>query len=319
MKKKILITNIDCYIGQALSNKINFRSYNVCAFYPAGVNPEKYSHLKDRITLIPLSLVNTPILKKHLQLNDYDIIIHIPDYHANPNKSRRVLRKTNVFATQQIIEFCLKKKAKLIYCSSVGIYGNSPTELPSHDQTEKIILGHRAKMIAEIESLIERNRLKGLRAIILRPAILYGKNCGGFFSVLVRLIKHRLLPKIGERIYIHLCSIDLLVNILEQAISNDKSIGKNYNVADKEPVILEDIINFISNQIHHRDYKTIFLLNVYIGRNIAILFYKFNWVFAGNFVERITHNWFYDIEDLERDFSVNQVNTFIAISELLAK
>jgi nucleoside-diphosphate-sugar epimerase len=114
-----------------------------------------------------------------------------------------------------------------------------------------------------------------------------------------------------------LCSIDLLANILEQAISNDTALGKNYNVADDEPVIIKELIDFISNKVNHKDYRTIILLNLYIGRNISTLFYKFNLAFAGNFLERLTHNWFYDTEDLDRDFSVNKVNTFISISEIL--
>lgn len=319
MKKNVLITNIDSYIGSTLSNKINCRNYNVFAFYPEGENQDKYANKCGGVTLIPLSMSNILILKKHLQLNNYDTVIHIPDFHANPNKGRKTLRRANVFATEQLIEFCLEKKAKFIYCSSVAIYGNSPFELPSHDRSEKIIFGHRAKMIAEIESLIERNRLKGLKAVILRPSIIYGKNCCGFFKFLVKLIRFRLLPKVNERIYIHLCSIDLLVNILEQAISNNTSLGKNYNVADEEPVILKELIDFISNKINHKKYRTILQLNLYIGRNISTLLYKFNLVFGGNFLERLTHNWFYDTEDLSRDFSVHKVNTFIAISEILNK
>ncbi len=317
MKKNVLITNIDDNIGYALSSKISHRSANIFALYPEGEDPEKYSHLKGKVTLIPLSVSNTLILKKHLLLNEYDTIIHIPDFHSNPHKSRKALRRANVFATQQIIEFCLSNKAKLIYCSSVAIYGDSPFELPSHDRSEKIIFGYRAKMIAEIESLIELNRLKGLRAVIFRPAFLYGENCCGFFQTLVKMIRYRILPKVNERIYIHLCSIKLLINLLEQAITNDKSLGKNYNIADEEPVILRELVNFISNNIHKKDYKTFFQLNLYVGRNIARLLHKFHLNSAGKFLERLTHNWFYDIEDLERDFVIHKHNTFIDISDTL--
>ncbi len=317
MKKNVLITNLNSNIGLALCNKISCRSYNIFAFYPEGDDSDKYSELKGKMSLIPLTISNTLILKKHFSLNQYDTIIHIPDFHRNPNRGRKALRIANVFATQQIIEYCLKSKAKLIYCSSVAIYGNSPFELPSHDRTEKVIFGYRAKMIAEIESLIEQNRLKGLQAVILRPSQLYGNKCCGFFNTLVKLIKYKILPKINERIYVHLCSIDLLINILEQAINNDNVLGKNYNVADFEPVILKELINYISKKQNKKNYKTIFQLNLYIGRNLANLFYRFNFVFGGNFLERLTHNWFYDIEDLTRDFNVQKVNTFMAISEIL--
>lgn len=317
MKRNVLITNLNSNIGLALASKISNRSYNLFAFYPEGDDPEKYAAFKDRIALIPLSISNIITLRKHLTLNHYDTVIHIPDFHTNFNKSRRALRIANVFATQQIIEYCLASKAKLIYCSSVAIYGNSPFELPSHDRTEKIVFGHRAKMIAEIESLIEQNRLKGLHAVILRPAILYGDNCCGFFKTLVTLIKYRLLPRVNERIYVHLCSIDLLIDIIEQAIINDNVLGKNYNVADYEPVILKELVDYISNRLNKKNYSTIFQLNLYVGRHWANLFYQFNFVFGGNFLERLTHNWFYDVEDLLNDFNVHKVNTFMAISEIL--
>lgn len=317
MKKNVLITNLNSYIGLSLCNQMSNRSNNLFGFYNEGDAPEKYADLKDKICLIPLTISNILSLKKHLLLNSYDTVIHIPDFHNNPNRSRKKLRRANVFATQQIIEFCLNAKAKLIYCSSVAVYGNSPIELPSHDRTEKIVFGYRAKIILEIESLIEQNRLKGLKAVILRPAVMYGKGYSGFINILKKLIKYKLLPKVNERIYIHLCSIKLFIDILEQAITNEEAIGKNYNVADYEPIILTELTNYISNKMRKRDYKTIFLLNLYVGRNIANLLYKLNYVFGGNFMERLTHNWFYDIEDLIKDFSVQKVNTFMEISEIL--
>lgn len=319
MKKKVLITNLQSYIGAKYSASISNKSCEYYAFYPEGDDPQKYATINSRIILIPLNLSNTQTLKKHFQMNDYDTIIHIPDFHSNHNKSRKYLRIANVFSTQQVIEYCLKAGSKLIYCSSVVIYGNSPFELPSNDLSEKIIFGHRTKMIAEIESLIERNRLKGLKAVILRPAIIYGKEARGFFITLMKLIKYRLLPKINDRIYIHLCDINLLTSIISKAIYAENIYGKNYNVADKEPVILKDLIDYVSNQISRKDYKTILQVNLYIGRNIANLFYRLNWVFGGNFMERLTHNWFYDIEDLERDFSIPLTDTFSSISKMLDK
>ena len=319
MKKKILITNFSSYIGKALCRQISSKNYDLYAFYPEGEDPRRYAAISDKISLIPLSIDNTLILKKHFELNDYDTVLHIPDFHSSSNKSRYKLRISNVFALQQVMEYCLRAKANLIYCSSVAIYGNSPFELPSNDQTEKIVFGRRAKMIAEMESLIERNRLKGLKAVIIRPSILYGKDCCGFMKVLIRLIRYRLLPNVNERIYIHLCNINLVANILEKAITNEHALGKNYNVADDEPVILKELVNFINKQLHHKNYKTVFVLNLYIGRNIANLFYRLNWPFGGNFIERLTHNWFYDTEDLERDFNVPKYNTFTGISEMIEK
>ncbi len=319
MRKKVLITNLQSYIGSKFCSGISNKGCDYYAFYPEGQDPQKYASISKKILLIPLNLANTLILKKHFQMNDYDTIIHIPDFHANLKKSRNHLRIANVFSTQQIIEYCLKSGAKLIYCSSVAIYGNSPFELPSNDLSEKIIFGHRTKMIAEIESNIERSRLKGLQAIILRPAIIYGQGSTGFFATLMKLVKYRLLPKVNERIYIHLCNIELLNTIIAKAIFNEDVYGKNYNVADKEPVILKELLDFISYQYRKKDYKTILQLNLYIGRNIANLFYRLNWSFAGNFMERITHNWFYDIEDLEKDFSFTKTDTFSSITNLFDK
>lgn len=317
MKKRVLITNLDSYIGQELVSKIRYKSYDIFAFYPAGQLTDRYSEFKDKISLLPLTISNTLILKKHLSLNQYDTIIHIPEFHTKRCNNRTSGRIANVFATQQIIEHCLQTGATLIYCSSVSVYGNTPFELPSHDLSEKVAIGYRAKMVAEIESIIEQNRLKGLKAVILRPSLLYGINSKGFVRTLINLIKLNLLPKTTHRTFIHLCNIDLLVSVLEQAITNEECIGRNYNVADSEPVILNDLLNYIKKFLANKKYKTALILNLYIGRNLANLFYRFNFTYGGYFLERLTHNWFYDIEDLVRDFTINRVDTIPAISDVI--
>lgn len=317
MRKKVLITNLDSYIGHELISKIRHKSYDLFAFYPSGQVTDCYADIKDKVSLIPLTIGNTLILKKHLSLNQYDTIIHIPEFHTQRSNNRVSGRVANVFATQQIIEYCLLTEATLIYCSSVSIYGNTPFELPSHDLSEKVVFGYRAKMVAEIESLIEQNRLKGLQAVILRPSLLYGVKSKGFVRTLIRLVKLNLLPTINQRIFIHLCNVNLLVSVLEEAITNEQCLGKNYNVADSEPVILNDLINYIKKFQKNKNYKTFLILNLYIGRNLANLFYKFKFTYGGYFFERLTHNWFYDIEDLVRDFTINKVDTIPAISEVI--
>ncbi len=112
--KRVLITGASGFIGQTLRAKLLERGYSVTALtHESGdiADPETFAKLG------PTSIVF------HLAGRSY-----VPDSWAQSQDFLRV----NVLGTQNVIDFCKKNKAKLIFASAY-IYGQ-PTNLPICEQ-----------------------------------------------------------------------------------------------------------------------------------------------------------------------------------------
>ncbi|OQY39242.1 MAG: hypothetical protein B6226_02210 [Candidatus Cloacimonetes bacterium 4572_65] len=312
--KRILVTDILGYIGSSFGSKLRNKSYEITGIVPVGCDPKKYADLVDTIKILPIAMTNIYSLKNHLNQNEYDIIVHIPKYHDRTSLSKKNFRVANVHASEQFVEYCLKNDSRLIYCSSTEVFGNTPNELPTNDHTEKVSDTYRAKCILEIELIIERNRLKGLRAVILRPSVIYGESSPGFSRIFIRSIKYRLIPNINNRIYIHFTNIKLLVNVLEKALTNEQCIGSNYNVADDEPLLIGEFIKYVSTVLQVKGYSSTKVRSLYAIKSIVSVLHFLKLFKYERNLELICNNWFFDIMPMREDFRVVRFKTLPAFS-----
>ena len=318
MKKRILITNVLSYIGNTFCRNIKHKNFEIVGIVPLGIDPKKYEDLKQLIDIVPLAISDSSSVKDYLGRNDYDVIFHIPDYYLHRFNSKKKLRKANVIAAIQLSEYCLKSGALLIHVSSTNVFGTSPEELPAYFKTKDVMLNKVANIMIENEVHIEKNRLKGLKSIVLRHSILYGEGCQGFAKLFTRLIKNRVLPLINERIYIQLTNILLLVDIMEQSITNLDAVGNNYNVVDYEPVTVGDLTQFTNRLLNHqKKYSEFHSLNIYVGRKIAKILYILRLCKSARFFHMLTNNWFFDTENLKRDFNSPRYNTIPAFASIV--
>lgn len=293
---KLLITGITGFVGAAVLRQIISEGHDITALLRPQTAVSRYQEFSGKITIKELSLSDTAGLRDYLRSSDFDTIMHIGALRGGRKASREEYYRSNVSSTEQMVDYCLKSKTRLIFCSSVGVYGAIPQELPANDQSHKNPDNYYHYTKIEAEKIIGKAILHGLQAAIIRPSISYGTGDKGFPYQLVKLVARHQFPLINKRIWIHLCHIDALVIAFKHCLDQDFKTGLVWNVADREPVQLSALVNFISRQIHKKNYPAI--LNVdrvffSFGEKLARL--AKNELFISRF-ELISKSWFYDVQ-----------------------
>ena len=135
----ILITGITGFIGGYTCNKILEENDNlIVALIRPNTDTRRYTECKNKgVICIFGDLTNPDFIKTVFKDHTFDIVYHIAAIRGGRNFSKKEYYETNVNATKYIAKQCLKHNCKLIFCSSVGVFGAIPDELPPNEQTKK--------------------------------------------------------------------------------------------------------------------------------------------------------------------------------------
>ncbi|MCB5253058.1 MAG: NAD(P)-dependent oxidoreductase [Candidatus Cloacimonadaceae bacterium] len=293
---KLLITGITGFVGFAVLRKIINEGHDITALLRPKTEAKRYQEFSDKVTFKELSLSDTAGLRDYLQSSDFDTIMHIGALRGGRKASQEEYYRSNVSSTEQMVDYCLKHDARLIFCSSVGVYGAIPNELPANYQSQKNPDNYYHYTKIEAEKIIGKAILHGLKAAIIRPSITYGKGDHGFPYQLVKLVARYQFPLINKRIWIHLCHIDALVLAFKLCLGKGFESGLVWNVADREPVQLSALVNFISRQLHKKNYPSLLKVDrVFFSFGEKLSRLCKNELFISRF-ELISKSWFYDVQ-----------------------
>ncbi len=298
IKLSILITGITGLIGgsvlRAILSKEN--DYEITALVRPGTSKRRYAIFEDKLEIVELDLADLKGLNAWLKDRNFDFVIHIGALRGGRKFPKSIYLKANIQSTQIFTEYCLKTGGRLLYCSSVGVFGAIPQELPAQNLSPRNPDNYYHFTKIESEKIIQQAVLRGLKAAILRPAITYGPGDNGFPQVLVKMVDRRIFPLSRKRIWIHLCHIDLITNAFLWLLENDWESGLSLNVADREPVQLHALVNFIYRQIHGANYPNYLKIDegfFRFGEKIARLFKDELWISR---FELISKSWFYEVD-----------------------
>lgn len=118
---KLLITGITGFVGAAVLREIITEGHEITALVRPETVASRYQEFAGKITIKELSLSDTAALRDYLQGSDFEIIMHIGALRGGRKASQEEYYRSNVSSTEQMVDYCLKTKARLIFCSSVGI------------------------------------------------------------------------------------------------------------------------------------------------------------------------------------------------------
>lgn len=190
----ILVTGATGFIGSHLVEDLSqLASHDIICLVR---NPKKAQKLKKLgVRLIYVDISDEASLEKISDLK-IDVIFHCAGYVEN--KNRRLLHRTNVIGTRNICKLALKLSVeKLIHLSSVAVVsGNDQSILEENTAYCAPNIYGQSKVEAEKEVI--QYRQKGLKTVIIRPCVVYGEAEPHLTRLLLKLIKFRLLPMIGN-------------------------------------------------------------------------------------------------------------------------
>jgi nucleoside-diphosphate-sugar epimerase len=183
------LTGAGGYIGRHFANHLLERGEVVRGLYHA-------SAPGDGIEAISGSILDPDAIARLVL--DADVVVHLAAFvhrRAGSKAQQRDCTQLNVQGTQVVAEAARKAGARLIQVSTANVYPPAPFALDEHATTAPRTLYGETKLAAE--QIVTNEKSRGLRAIILRPAMVIGANAPGNLPRLVRMVRRGLVPLLG--------------------------------------------------------------------------------------------------------------------------
>lgn len=135
---------------------------------------------------------------------------------------------------------------KFIHCSTVGVYGH--VENPPANEKSPISPADYYQLTKyEGEKVVQEYVEKGLYAVTLLPAAIYGPGDPGRFLILFRLVKRGYFLMFGDgNAFYHPVYIDNLVDAFELAAEKEGISGERYIIADEKYYSLNELVESVA-------------------------------------------------------------------------
>jgi len=249
-------------------------------------------------------------IRRLFDTHNFDVVYHVAAIRGAQAPPWERYHAVNVQAVEYIAREASRQQCRLVYCSSVGIFGTIPQTLPANESTVRRgdNYYHRSKVLAE--ELLSRMVAEGLDVVTLRPTITYGANDYGFPYSLVRLVDRGLFVHCGRDLRIHMGDVHVLAEAFLLAAEASVPSGSSYIVGDREPVRLLDLVDLVHKRLKRRPYPR-------WKRLPGPAFDLASWV-CGTVLrseswkvrfELISQSWCYDVEPARRDLGLDMAQT----------
>lgn len=293
----VLLTGATGFIGSHVADRLlRDGLFQVVTIVRKSNNNEKIEELSEKgAVIVEGCFYDESLLEK--VFTDYSIthVIHLAAIRSEGTHSKEDYYEVNVGGTEGLLVASHRHGVqRFIYCSSVGVFGIPPQELPASAETK--LNGdteyQKSKILAE--KTVCDFIVKGLDAYIVRPTITYGKGDSGFPPTLVRLVKRGLLPLSTHRNLIHLVDIDTLAKVFVAMVMENNLKQRVYVVADRSPVPLRELADLVHAYYYGRPYKGLLNLPDVLCRALLLFFQMIGnqkWLTRGRL---LFCNWYYE-------------------------
>jgi nucleoside-diphosphate-sugar epimerase len=158
-------------------------------------------------------------------------------------------REVNVDSARLASARALGLGIPLVHLSSVAVYGPRERRAPDHTVDESSPLGSleeaafypRSKRLAEIA--VREAMAEGLRALVLRPCLIYGEGDRQFLPRIVALARSGWLPTFGPGDRpLSLVHARNVAHAVLRALTLDRGWGHAFNVVNPDPISAREFI-----------------------------------------------------------------------------
>ncbi|MDD3050821.1 MAG: NAD(P)-dependent oxidoreductase [Candidatus Cloacimonetes bacterium] len=306
MKEHLLLTDGEGYLGKAILESLSTTKYDISVISSKQI---QNLHRKEGVNYINIELSDNKKLIDFLNGEKFDGIVHTGTLIYKKFIKATEYAPVNTESTLNLIYKAMSQDIPLVFFSTLGIFGRLPAELPVCERTLENPHNeyHRSMQISE--HLIKNYCMKGLKAIILRPSMLYGNGDFGLSYRMVDYVDKKSLVLPNRRVKIHLTNIELIIQSLRRILEGDIEFGEAFIVADVEPVILTDLVRFISRQIHETDYPDSLIIDdfIYYSRYKYAL-RKTETLYHGKHYQ-FYHSWYFDTINAHNKLSLRSIKT----------
>ena len=271
----LLITGATGFIGSHVIEKLlSDKSYRLITIVRKSRNYKNVNDLRSKgVSLVEGNFYDKNLIEKIFEKFPVQNVIHLAALRGGGAGTKEDFYEVNVRGTEVLLAASLKNQVKkFIFCSSVGVFGTIPKEVPANLKTE--LNGdnayHNSKILAEekVREFINR----GLNAYIIRPTITYGTGDQGFPKTLVELVKKRVFLLPFKDIKIHLLDVTSLAELVSQMVKYDSLNQRVFIAADEAPIPLKELVNSIHFHYYRTNYPPILKLPNSIFKVLSLAF-----------------------------------------------
>jgi nucleoside-diphosphate-sugar epimerase len=236
---KILVTGGTGFLGSVLVDMLVRRGNDDVSVLSAS------GRSVDGVTAIQASIADREAM--HRLIRDFDVVCHLAatvDESLPLNEIYRI----NVDGTVNVFDACIENGiAKVIYASSVGIYGDLDGAVGSESSPMNAASSYE-RTKKEVEYLIPQFRQRGLSIINLRPVIVYGPGSPMWHKTVTNIISGKPYIGTGQNKW-PLVYVDDAASAFLLAIDSDESINDDFIIAGPRAYPYKDIVNTIKKAV----------------------------------------------------------------------
>lgn len=282
--KYVLITGVGGFVGSHLADFLLNKNFTVIGIDTVNKhNLRNLKHIKNQnFIYIKGDLRKFSAIERKLKYNISEIyhlasVVGVNKYISDPSE----LINNNIISSMNVINFCIKKKIKLIFTSTSEVYGKNP-KVPWSENSDRVLgppnvsRWSYSSSKSLIEHMINSNKTK-LNFVIVRYFNVYGPRQNPIFVISNSL--HKILNKNKPLIYDNgkqtRCPTYITDAIMATyALSKEKKANKKtFNVGNEKEYTIKKIVesclhlsgnknlgykNFITKKKYGPEYEDIF-------------------------------------------------------------
>jgi nucleoside-diphosphate-sugar epimerase len=177
-----------------------------------------------------------------------DAVQHLAAAFREMNVPEKYYWDVNVGGTRTLLEESLAAGVKkFIYCSTCGVHGNVDNPPGGEDAPIKPADYYQQTKYEAEPLTLDFQRNRGLPALIVRPAAIYGPGDPERFFMIFKRVARGTFPMFGSgRTLYHPLYIANLTDALLAAMEPGRGDGKAYLIADEEYVSIEELVRRVA-------------------------------------------------------------------------
>ena len=246
-KKNILITGATGFIGRHLVKTLSkLGKYNIVCLVRNYKKAKLF--LPSEVKAIYGDITQNFLSPYQLSQERIDIVFHCAGYVSNKNPY--LLKKINVDGTKNVCQLSLKLGVeKMVYLSSVAVVSGNK-EVPLKEDLPYKATNIYGESKVEAEKKVWKYRKQGLKAVIIRPCMVYGEDEPHMLRYLLFLLKHRLFPLIDKgKGKFHLVYVKNVVEAMIYALSKEEFLENSFFIADNEVLSVQEVFSILAEAI----------------------------------------------------------------------